>query len=421
VSARSRLATFARLALAALAVVGASVVAPGRALAKDTCYDCHRGETEERLVGPTRNILKDIHFEKGLSCASCHGGDPNDPEASAMDPDKGFKEHIDHKSIARLCASCHANASYMKRFNPRPYIFSVEEFETSVHFKKASLGDTRVATCTSCHGVHGIRPHTDPASPVYAQNVPRTCAHCHNAEYMKDRTLPTNQYDLYVTSVHGKALLEKGDLSAPACNDCHGNHGAAPPGLNDISMVCGSCHGREGELFIKSKMKMGMDGLHKRGCVTCHSNHGVQHPSDAMLAVGGKGVCGNCHPPGAACDIATIKIVNGFVGLRDSLAHADSLLKRAEDLGMETGPGRETWKEAQDRQVGVRAGLHSFDTVQITGVLDEGLGLANRAAAQARAALKDWRMRRIGMGLSLLVILFLIGLLVMKIRQIEAR
>ena len=30
-------------------------------------------------------------------------------------------------------------------------------------------------------------------------------------------------------SVHGKALLEKGDLSAPTCNNCHGNHGAAPP------------------------------------------------------------------------------------------------------------------------------------------------------------------------------------------------
>jgi predicted CXXCH cytochrome family protein len=402
-------------------VLAAAAAAPTGALAKDTCYDCHRGEKEERLVAPTRNYPQDIHFQKGLTCASCHGGNPADPEATAMDPDKGFRERIEHNQIAKVCGSCHADAAYMKRFNPRPYIFSVEEFETSVHFRKASLGDTKVATCTSCHGVHGIRPHSDPASPVYAQNVPRTCAHCHNAEYMKGRRLPANQYDQYVTSVHGKALLEKGDLSAPACNDCHGNHGAAPPGLNDISMVCGSCHGREGELFIKSKMKAGMDAMGKRGCVTCHSNHGVQHPSDAMLAVGGKGVCGDCHRSGSDCDRATVKIVNGFVALRDSLAHADSLLKVAEELGMETDPGRETWKEAEDHQVGVRAGLHSFDTAQITGVLDEGLGLANRAAAQARAALKDWRNRRIGMGLSLLVILFLIGLLVLKIRQIEGR
>ncbi len=421
-SARPGRAASARLVLgAALVALAVTTGMPRGALARDTCYECHRAEKEERLVAPTRNILKDIHFEKGLTCASCHGGDPADSEATAMDPDKGFKEHIEHKSIARLCASCHANAAYMKHFNPRPYIFSIEEFETSVHFKKASLGDTKVATCTSCHGVHGILPHTDPASPVYAQNVPRTCAHCHNAEYMKGRSLPTNQYDLYVTSVHGKALLEKGDLSAPACNDCHGNHGAAPPGLNDISMVCGSCHGREGELFIKSRMKAGMDSLGKRGCVTCHSNHGIQHPSDAMLAVGGKGVCGTCHQPGAACDRATVRIVSGFVGLRDSLALADSLLKLAEDRGMETGLGRDSWKEAQDQQVGVRAGLHSFDSAQITGVLDEGLGLARHAADQARAALRDWRTRRIGMGLSLLAILFVIALVTLKIRQIEAR
>jgi hypothetical protein len=140
-----------------------------------------------------------------------------------------------------------------------------------------------------------------------------------------------------------------------------------------------------------------------------------------MLAVGGKGVCGTCHRSGSDCDRATVKIVDGFVSLRDSLAHADSLLKLAEDRGMETGPGREAWKEAQDHQVGVRAGLHSFDAAQITGVLDEGLGLANRAAGQARAALRDWRTRRIGMGLSLIVILFLITLLVLKIRQIESR
>lgn len=403
------------------ALLLASAAWPLSALARDTCYDCHRGETEERLVGPTRNILKDIHFQRGLTCASCHGGDPSDSEATAMDPDKGFREHIDHKSIVAVCTKCHADAAYMKHYNPRPYIFSIDEFKTSVHYKLAALGDTKVATCTSCHGVHGILPPNDPSSPVYKLNIPRTCAHCHNAEYMVGHTLPTNQFDLYKASVHGRALLEKNDLSAPACNDCHGNHGAAPPGVSDISMVCGTCHGREGELFVKSKMKAGMDKLGKPGCVTCHSNHGVQHPTDAMLGLEKPGLCRNCHPPGSPQDLATTKIVAGFYGLRDSLAVSDSLLKTAEVLGMETGPGREAWKDAQDHQVGIRAGLHSFDAAQITGSLSEGLDLAHKAAIQGRAALRDWRMRRLGMGLSLIVILFLIALLVLKIRQIEGR
>jgi hypothetical protein len=87
---------------------------------------------------------------------------------------------------------------------------------------------------------------------------------------------------------------------------------------------------------------------------------------------------------------------------------------------METSPGREAWKDAQDHQVGIRAGLHSFDAAQITGALNEGLDLAHKAALQGRAALMDWRNRRVGMALSLIVILFLITLLVLKIRQIEA-
>jgi hypothetical protein len=148
---------------------------------------------------------------------------------TAMDPDKGFKPAPARKEIAELCASCHSDAAYMKRFNPQPYIFSMAEFRTSVHCKKIAEGDEKVATCTNCHGVHGILPHTDPRSPVYPRNVPFTCAGCHNAEYMKGRTVPTDQLTLYRTSVHGHALLEQGDLSAPAATWATRRARAPPP------------------------------------------------------------------------------------------------------------------------------------------------------------------------------------------------
>ena len=53
-------------------------------------------------------------------------------------------------------------------------------------------------------------------------------------------------------SVHARALVERGDLSAPTCNDCHGNHGAMPPGVESVTFVCGQCHGREASLFRAS-------------------------------------------------------------------------------------------------------------------------------------------------------------------------
>jgi hypothetical protein len=404
-----------------LVLAGALLLAaaPVRA-AVDSCVDCHRGLDEPRLKAPALGFPRDIHAERGLTCAGCHGGDPADPEPSAMDPGKGFKGAPTRAQIAPLCASCHANAAFMKRYNPRPYIFSMAEWQTSVHAKLAAQGDTKVATCTNCHGVHGIRPPGDPASPVFKTNVPRTCAKCHNADYMKGHAIRTDQFALYSKSVHGVALLEQGDASAPACNDCHGNHGAAPPGLKDVTMVCGTCHGREAELFEGSRMKAGMDALGRPGCVTCHGNHGVQHPTDAMLSAAPGGKCVGCHPPGSAAERGTIAIVTSFRGLQGSLSIADSLLKLAEVRGMETGPGREGLRAAQDAVVGVRAGLHSFDPKQIGAVLAEGAGLSRRASDYGREALRDWRNRRLGMALSLGVILILIALVVAKIRQLKA-
>ena len=389
--------------------------------ATNSCLDCHAQLDDARLSTPAKNFPRDIHAQRGLGCVGCHGGNPNDPDMTAMDPDKGFKGKPARAQIAELCASCHASAMFMKRFNPRPYIFSMDEFRTSVHCKKISEGDVKVATCTNCHGVHGILSPKDPDSPVYPKNVPKTCAHCHNPEYMKGRTVPTNQYALWVGSVHGRALLEKGDLSAPACNDCHGNHGAAPPGVRDVSHVCGSCHGREAELFDNSRVKDMMELQGKRACVTCHSNHGVQHPTDAMLSTGPSGVCGQCHQPGSPGDRGAKEVTRRFESLGLAIAGADSLLSVAETRGMEVGTGRDALREARDHMTNVRAALHSFDLGTIRGVLNDGESGARKGRELAERALRDWRGRRIGMALSLGVILMLIGLLILKIRSIEAK
>jgi len=402
------------LTLLFAAVAGSASAAP-----KNSCLDCHRQESESRLSQPTVNFASDIHAQRGLGCVSCHGGDPTDSDITAMDPDKGYIGKPKRSEIAELCAKCHSNAEYMKRYNPQPYIFSLAEFRTSVHCKKISEGDQKVATCTNCHGVHGILPHRDPASPVYPTNVPFTCAKCHNADYMKGRKVPTNQFALYKKSVHGRALLEKKDVSAPACNDCHGNHGAVPPNTRDISMVCGHCHGREGELFDASPVRDMMTHNGRRGCVTCHSNHDVEIPTDAMLDTGPNGVCGTCHEPGSKGEVATARIIPEFQKLRSRIDEADSLLSHAERLGMPTEKARGSLKEASDHVVNVRVTLHSFDAKQIDEVLTAGMSSADVAVGAGEKALKDWRDRRVGMGLSLIAIIIVIGLLWMHIRDLE--
>jgi hypothetical protein len=188
-----------------------------------------------------------------------------------------------------------------------------------------------VATCIDCHGVHGIRAVDDAQSQVYPKNVALTCSKCHSdparmGSYKLDdgRPIPTNQLTLWQQSVHGRDMLEKEDLSAPTCNDCHGNHGAIPPGVESISFVCGQCHAREATLFRASPKEAGfrqhtdyLEGAEGAGCeachelpksfaqlgpvhaltecTTCHGNHGVLRPTVAMLGPLPEAPCEFCH------------------------------------------------------------------------------------------------------------------------------
>jgi len=212
-------------------------------LAKDECLNCHQ-ELEDELQIPALKIKNDIHFQKGLTCADCHGGDPtsDDPDIS-MSRAKGFRGVPSHQTVPQFCARCHSDANFMKTYNPRLPVDQYQKYKTSIHGKKIVKGDEKVANCVSCHSVHEIMPANNPKSSIYPINLPQTCAKCHaDEEYMKEYGIPTDQFSKFSVSVHGKALLEKKDIGAPACNDCHGNHGATPPGIGSISNVCEQCH-----------------------------------------------------------------------------------------------------------------------------------------------------------------------------------
>ena len=80
----------------------------------------------------------------------------------------------------------------------------------------------------------------------------------------------------YQKSVHYAALTKGNDLSAPTCNDCHGNHGAAPPGVGGRQCLRHLSRGVRAEVRDQRAR-----GRFRQGCVECHSNHAVLKPSDA--------------------------------------------------------------------------------------------------------------------------------------------
>jgi cytochrome b subunit of formate dehydrogenase len=55
----------------------------------------------------------------------------------------------------------------------------VQTFLESYHGLAGRLGDTKVANCASCHGVHDILPSADPKSSINHANLQKTCGQCH--------------------------------------------------------------------------------------------------------------------------------------------------------------------------------------------------------------------------------------------------
>jgi hypothetical protein len=273
----------------------------------------------------------DVHSQVGLSCHDCHGGNPDpklgDDIGGAMDPKYAPNPYAGapkRTAVPDFCGRCHSSADYMKRFNPAARVDEVSEYWTSNHGLKLKSGVTDVATCIDCHSVHDIRRKGNPESPVYPTHVAETCSRCHSDQKRmtaSGRTLPVDQYARWSRSVHATALLEKGDLTAPTCNDCHGNHGAAPPGIGSIRFVCGSCHAREADLFRASPKAAGWDRHNEflaatpdgkcgtchdderakqaftqlSSCLVCHGNHSVVRPTVAMLGELPDTPCAFCH------------------------------------------------------------------------------------------------------------------------------
>jgi hypothetical protein len=269
------------LFLAALAGLAPVEAAPSSCIACHAQLDGATGET-------ARLWERDVHGIAGLGCESCHGGDPSpalaeDSEA-AMTPKRGFAPAPKRLEIPEFCGRCHADPAFMKRYDPQVRVDQLAEYRTSVHGKRNREGDPRPATCIDCHGAHGIRPVDVPDSPVYATHVPETCGRCHaDAKLMAPYGIRTDQLAQYKRSVHAGALLERGDVAAPACNDCHGNHGAAPPGIQSVAFVCGQCHGREAALFGASIKKELFQNLEQAECTVCHDHHDVSHPTPELF------------------------------------------------------------------------------------------------------------------------------------------
>lgn len=394
------------------------------------CINCHDDPERMKKFG---SILKtnqfalfstSVHAGTSLAggewvaqCTSCHG-------AHGVKPVRDPGSPVYPTNVVSTCSKCHSDPRYMKKYNPSMPIDQLSKYRTSLHGMLNAKGNTDAAECASCHGSHNIFQPSDARSTVFAVNIPGTCSKCHSdAGKMKKYNIPTDQFAKFAASVHGKALLEKHDIGAPACNDCHGNHGAMPPGIESISNVCGTCHTLNAELFSSSPHKKIFDQRKYPECETCHSNHAIAAASDSLIGVAAGSTCVTCHSPQE--NPKGYDAAKTMKELIDTLARSERdaalLIENAQQKGMEVGEAQFMLRDVHQARLESRTMVHSFNVGRFKEVIAKGMTVSAEVTREGQTALDEFHFRRVGLGVATCIISVLAFLVFLYIRRIEKK
>jgi hypothetical protein len=333
----------------------------------NSCRGCHNQRTQSRST-PVEWTTADLHEQAGFGCDICHGGNPRSSVISeAKDPDSGFISRPSGQLIVERCEACHSNRDFMRAYNPTLPVDQAAEYWTSQHGKSLKKGNSDVAQCASCHGAHGIRPIGDPEAPVYHLNIAGTCGQCHaETQMMEKYGISAAVVHEYSEGVHGIAVLENGSRAAPACNDCHGNHGAVVPlGAGSVNETCGICHVHNLNLFKRTTMNRVLSTRDRHGCATCHGAHNIQYPTEVMLGISDGTVCAQCHRPDdrGGQEAQQIRVV--MDSLTVALEQAMEMMQYAEAKGYMVDRLALDLLQGQDAMNMARTRVHSFSAAAV--------------------------------------------------------
>jgi hypothetical protein len=279
---------------------------------KNGCATCH-GEKDLwdgdnlRLFVSLEQLADDVHWNNGVNCHDCHGGDPgslNFQQAHALEIEatesqaRPFQRELSQpgrsparlETVVQVCGKCHSQAA--------------DTYMVSVHghgLQQSGLVVT--AVCTDCHGYHGIYAAVDRRSTLHSSNVGAICATCHR--FIQERL----QQSIHGQATASAATADESTLAGdtkrkPSCTDCHQGHDLPHPrsaafrlGLPDR---CGNCHADLTNSYTRSLhgQLTELGYLPAAKCSDCHGSHDillVADPASRLSTVNRRATCARCH------------------------------------------------------------------------------------------------------------------------------
>jgi len=246
-----------------------------------TCVDCHGNPHELLASGDPKSKVN--HANIPATCGSCHGQKfVMAASGHSAQLFMSYQESVHGRAVAAgsekaaVCTDCHGAHEILAASDPKSSIFKFnvpttcakchgpveQQFAESIHGQAITRGNWQAPVCTDCHGIHSIKSHLDPNSPVNAQNVALvTCARCHEGVRLSQEFgFEGRRATTYLASYHGLAS-KLGSQVVANCASCHGIHNILPSSdprstINRQNLVktCGQCHPGISEKFIAAKV-----------------------------------------------------------------------------------------------------------------------------------------------------------------------
>ncbi len=254
------------------------------------CEDCHGGVHEILAAEDAQSPVN--HANIPMTCGRCHGQKfLMESNGVSAQPFVSYQESVHGRAVesgsvkAAVCTDCHGSHLILSANDAKSsiYKFTVpatcgkchaeirQTFNQSIHGQAIARGNGLAPACTDCHGIHSIKSHADPNSPVSGQNISRdTCARCHEGVRLSQEFgVPGNRVESYLDTYHGLAS-QGGSVIAANCSSCHGVHNILPSSdprstINraNLDATCGKCHKGVTQRFTMTRVHM-EDGVHPR-------------------------------------------------------------------------------------------------------------------------------------------------------------
>jgi len=241
------------------------------------CATCHADMATE--------LTKSVHATSGgPTCVSCHG------DGHSILASKDPRSATNPAKLPRTCGTCHGNADAAKKLGaPQVYALYID----SIHgFALTKEGLLVAASCSSCHGSHGILSHRNAKSKTFHANIPETCGTCH-----------AGPLEGFNSGIHGQKL-KAGAVNGPVCTDCHTAHQITRVESTAWQMkttaTCGGCHKEKfatyHDTFHAQVSSLGYEQTAR--CWDCHAYHDILPASDPKSKVAAANLiqtCSKCH------------------------------------------------------------------------------------------------------------------------------